>query len=174
MDKLTPEQRSRTMRRIRSRDTKPEMLVRRFLYAQGFRYRVNVRTLPGKPDIALRKYGVAIFVHGCFWHGHECQHGRMPQTNTDFWRRKIERNMSRDAEVRERLRALGWRTMVVWECQLKPKCRQQTLTEVADLLRKAFVERHRPKGYALPHEADGLLVAAEPAAGYSASSPNGK
>ena len=120
--------------------TKPEWLVRRFLYAEGFRYRVNVSTLPGKPDIVLKKYRTVIFIHGCFWHNHACQKGRMPKTNVEFWRQKLERNEQRDVEVREKLRCLGWRTMVVWECQLKPKVREKTLQEIAYLLNEAFLD----------------------------------
>ena len=163
MDRLTPQQRSKTMSRIRNRNTKPEMLVRRYLYAHGFRYRVNVRTLPGTPDIALRKYHTAIFIHGCFWHGHECQGGRMPQTHTEFWAKKIARNQARDIEVRDKLRALGWRTMVVWECQLKPKTRQQTLDSIAYLLNQAFLDKYRkpePKKYVIP-EAEVRIAAEE-------------
>lgn len=157
MDKITPEQRSKTMARIRSKNTKPEMLVRKYLYANGFRFRVNVRTLPGTPDIVLKKYHTAIFINGCFWHGHVCQQGRMPKTNVAFWEQKITRNIARDAEVREKLRALGWRTMVVWECQLKPAVREQTLAGIVYLLNEAFLDRFRKKN----HEVDGC-PAAEP------------
>lgn len=133
------------MSKIHSRDTKPELIVRRYLYANGFRYRVNVRTLPGSPDIVLKKYHTAIFINGCFWHGHVCQQGRMPKTNVEFWNKKITRNIERDAEVRDKLRALGWRTMVVWECQLKPAVREETLAGVAYLLNEAFLDLYRKK-----------------------------
>lgn len=145
MDKITPEQRSKTMSRIRSKDTKPEMIVRRYLYANGFRFRVNVRTLPGTPDIVLKKYHTAIFINGCFWHGHVCQQGRMPKSNVPFWERKIARNKERDEEVRDKLRAIGWRTMVIWECQLKPAVRQSTLEGVVYLLNEAFLDLYRSK-----------------------------
>lgn len=131
------------MSRIRGKDTKPEWLVRRFLYAEGFRYRVNVSTLPGKPDIVLKKYRTAIFIHGCFWHNHSCQGGRMPKSHAEFWRQKMARNEQRDVEVREKLRQLGWRTMVVWECQLKPKVRERTLLEIAYLLNGALLDQLR-------------------------------
>lgn len=160
MDTISKEQRSRTMSRIRSKDTKPEMLVRRFLYANGFRYRVNVKTLPGTPDIVLKKYRTVIFIHGCFWHSHECQKGRMPQSNMLFWQQKLERNKQRDTEVREKLRLLGWKTMVVWECQLKPKVRQQTLHEVTYLLNKANLDELHKK-YQLPEETN-RVAADEP------------
>lgn len=158
MDTISREQRSRTMSRIRSKNTKPELLVRRFLYANGFRYRVNVRTLPGSPDIVLKKYRTVIFIHGCFWHSHSCQQGRLPQTNVDFWTRKLTRNKERDSDVREKLRQLGWKTMIVWECQLKPAVCQQTLQEVVYLLNKANLENLH-KRYQLPEET--IRIAAE-------------
>lgn len=131
------------MSRIRSRNTKPEMLVRRYLYANGFRFRVNVKALPGTPDIVLKKYHTAIFINGCFWHGHVCQQGRMPKTNVAFWENKIHRNIERDSQVRDQLRALGWRTMVVWECQLKRSVREDTLSGIVYLLNEAFLDRYR-------------------------------
>lgn len=164
MDKMTPEQRSRTMSRIRSRNTKPELLVRRYLYAHGFRYRVNVKTLPGTPDIALRKYRTAIFINGCFWHGHSCLKGKRPKTNSEFWIQKILRNQTRDEEVRVKLRALGWRTMVVWECQLTAKKREKTLEEIVYLLNSAFLDKYRiqpqPVVYTMDEERE-VDVAAE-------------
>lgn len=120
-DRMTKEQRHRCMSHIRSRDTRPEMAVRKSLFAAGFRYRLNVRTLPGTPDIVLRKYHTVIFVNGCFWHGHEgCRHNVIPQTNRDFWKEKIERNRRRDAAVQARLESLGWKVIVIWECELDP------------------------------------------------------
>ncbi len=133
------------MSMIHSKDTKPELIVRKYLYANGFRYRVNVRSLPGSPDIVLKKYHTAIFINGCFWHGHVCQQGRMPKTNVEFWNKKITRNIERDAEVRDKLRALGWRTMVVWECQLKPAVREETLAGIVYLLNEAFLDLYRKK-----------------------------
>ncbi|MBP5457163.1 MAG: DNA mismatch endonuclease Vsr [Paludibacteraceae bacterium] len=162
MDTISPEQRSKIMSRIRSRDTKPELLVRRYLYAHGFRYRVNVKTLPGTPDIALRKYRTAIFINGCFWHGHSCLKGRMPKSNADFWLQKILRNQTRDEEARIKLRQLGWRTMVVWECQLKPKVREKTLQEIAFLLNSAFLDKYRsPEPSSYTEEETSLSIAAE-------------
>lgn len=145
-DKLTREQRHRCMASIRSRDTKPEMTVRRFLHSRGFRYRVNVKGLPGSPDIVLRKYRTVIFIHGCFWHGHEgCRYFVMPKSNTDFWTAKIARNRERDVERRLQLGRMGWHTIVLWECQLKPKTREATLTELEHLLHKTYLDNLRPR-----------------------------
>lgn len=128
---MTPEQRSRCMSHIRSRDTKPEMLVRKFLFSKGLRYRVNVRYLPGTPDLVFRKYKVVVFVNGCFWHGHEgCKYYRLPKSNVDFWQTKIERNIARDAATDSELQAQGWRIIRVWECELKSKVREETLRRV--------------------------------------------
>lgn len=117
-DKMTPEQRHRCMSRIRSRDTRPEVLVRRWLWHFGYRYRINVKKLPGCPDIVLRRYGTVIFVNGCFWHGHDCEHFRRPKSNVEFWMAKIERNRSRDNSNFALLRSQGWKVIVLWECQL--------------------------------------------------------
>lgn len=111
--------RSRMMSGIRGRDTKPEVLVRSLLHRQGFRFRLQVRTLPGRPDIVLPRYRAVIFVHGCFWHGHDCHLFRLPATRTEFWRSKIENNRNRDRRVREELLAADWRVAVVWECALR-------------------------------------------------------
>lgn len=117
-----------------------------------------MKSLPGSPDIVLKKYKTVIFIHGCFWHSHECLKGKIPQTNVEFWQQKLARNKERDLAVREELRLSGWKTMVVWECQLKPKVRQQTLQEIAFLLNKAnLVELHRK--YQVSEEP--LRVAAE-------------
>ena len=129
------------MAKIRSKDTKPEWIVRRYLFSRGYRYRKNVRGLPGTPDI-VRKYGIVIFIHGCFWHGHEVD-GTMPHTNTDFWRKKIERNKQRDERNKEELKKMGWQVMTVWECQLKPAVRQQTLLEYH--VNHSYLERFKPK-----------------------------
>lgn len=120
IDVVTPDVRSRMMASIRARDTKPEMLVRRHLHGQGFRYRLSPRNLPGKPDLVLHRFGAAIFVHGCFWHGHDgCRFATVPATRTEFWTTKISANKQRDAVSEEKLLALGWRVAVVWECALK-------------------------------------------------------
>lgn len=108
------------MRRVKSSNTKPEIALRKSLHALGFRFRVNVKDLPGKPDIVLRKHRTVIFVHGCFWHGHDCRRGaRTPKTNTAYWLEKISRNMARDRKNQQRLRELDWNVLVVWECEIK-------------------------------------------------------
>ena len=120
MDNKNAEQRSRNMSRIRDRDTKPEITVRKLLFADGFRYRVNVNDLPGKPDIVLKKYNAVIFINGGFWHGHaNCRFAKTPETNTAFWTAKIEANRVRDAEVRRQLLSDGWRVLTVWTCSLR-------------------------------------------------------
>lgn len=141
--------RSYIMSMIRSKDTKPEIMVRKYLFSKGFRYRTNVRNLPGTPDIVLSRYRTVIFVNGCFWHGHDCLEFRPPKTRIEFWMKKINRNRERDTEVRKQLRELGWRTMVIWECQLKNKDRQETLNNVVLLLQKAYLDLCRKKSVEL-------------------------
>ena len=122
MDNFTPEVRSRIMSHIRGKDTKPEELVRRGLFALGFRFRKNDRRYPGHPDVVLPKYHTVIFVNGCFWHHHEnCPYATSPKTNEEFWSRKFSRNRERDAENVKSLNELGFRVIVIWECELKPK-----------------------------------------------------
>lgn len=130
-DRMTPEQRHRCMSHIRGKDTRPEWLVRRYLYAHGFRYRLHVSKLPGKPDIVLRRLHTVILVNGCFWHGHEgCRLYVIPKTRTQFWQAKIERNQARDLRDREQLTRLGWNVITLWECQLAPTLRQRTLASL--------------------------------------------
>lgn len=119
-DTVSPEERSRIMRQVRSRDTKPELRVRRALHKAGLRFRLHDKRLPGHPDIALRKHKAVVFVHGCLWHWHGCPRSRMPASNADYWRRKIARNVERDAEHAAALERLGWRVEVVWECEIAP------------------------------------------------------
>lgn len=104
---------------IRSRNTKPERLVRSALHRLGFRFRLNVQSLPGKPDIVLPRYQAALFVHGCFWHGHDCRLFKLPGTRTDFWQRKFESNRANDLKARDALIAVGWRVATVWECAIR-------------------------------------------------------
>lgn len=144
MDIWSKKKRSAVMARIRSKDTKPEWIVRRYLFSRGYRYRKNVKGLPGTPDIVLRKYGIVIFIHGCFWHGHEVD-GTMPKTNQKFWVDKIERNKWRDTKNKEMLRKMGWLVMTVWECQLKPAVRLQTLLEIEYHINHSYLERFRQK-----------------------------
>lgn len=121
--------RSYNMSRIRSRDTKPELLVRKFLHAQGFRYKLHDKKLPGKPDIVLPKYNTIIFIHGCFWHGHaRCKYFKVPQTRTDWWLQKINTNKANDAKAVKALKKEGWKVIVIWECQLKMAKAADTLS----------------------------------------------
>ena len=125
------------MSRIHGKDTKPEELVRKFLFSKGFRYRKNDKRLPGSPDIVLPKYKTVIFVNGCFWHGHQgCKYFVWPKNNADFWKTKIESNMKRDRQKNEQLRAMGWDVITVWECQLKKKNRDETLSTLENKLRE--------------------------------------
>ena len=162
---MTSEQRSRNMAAIHSKGTKPEMLVRRWLWSRGFRYRLNSPRLPGKPDLVLRRYRTCIFVNGCFWHGHKVSFDmenseccKIPKTNREFWVAKIRRNQKRDAEERVRLKEMGWHCITVWECELKPQVRQQTLTALERTLHHIFLQDH-----AVTYEPmeDGLPMAAE-------------
>jgi DNA mismatch endonuclease (patch repair protein) len=119
-DVYPPEKRSAVMRRVKGRDTAPERVVRRLIWSLGGRYRLNRRDLPGKPDIVLAGRRLAVFVHGCFWHGHDCARGaRVPKTNRDYWLAKVGRNRERDIRSRAALAAAGWRVETVWECELK-------------------------------------------------------
>ena len=119
-DTLTPEQRHRCMSNIRGKDTKPEMIVRKYLFSKGLRYRIHVRSLPGNPDIVLPKYRTVIFINGCFWHGHEgCKYYRLPKSNVEFWEAKISRNKARDRENEIKLKELGWRVIRIWECEIR-------------------------------------------------------
>lgn len=135
-DVLTAEQRHRCMSRVRSKNTKPEIMVRQFLFSHGFRYRINRKDLPGKPDIVLPKYKTVVFINGCFWHGHEnCKYATIPETNRDFWQTKISRNIERDKQTREKLVADGWNVIDIWQCQLKSKDKQFTLNNLISILR---------------------------------------
>lgn len=118
--------RSRMMSGIRSRDTRPEMVIRRGLHARGYRYRLHSRRLPGKPDLVFKSRGAVIFVNGCFWHGHRCHLFKWPSTRSAWWRTKIEGNRARDASVREQIANMGWRQLRVWECALKGVDRRST------------------------------------------------
>lgn len=119
MDKISPEQRSRNMSRVRQKNTKPELLIRSILHRLGYRFRLNTPRLPGRPDIIFPGRKKVIFVHGCFWHGHTCRRGQVPSSNRDFWLPKLARNKARDAEVVKALQDLGWSVKIVWECELR-------------------------------------------------------
>ena len=126
MDYCSKQKRSEIMSRVRQKNTRPELSVRKYLFSQGFRYRVNVKKLPGSPDIVLPKYRTAIFVHGCFWHGHSCRAGHRPQSNTDYWLPKIAANIERDARKIAELKELGWRVFVIWQCEISSIVKRNT------------------------------------------------
>jgi len=169
--------RSANMAAIGSKNTKPEMIVRRGLWSRGFRYRLNSPKLPGHPDLVLRKYRTCIFVNGCFWHGHgvplNIEHGplnienseccKIPKTNREFWVAKIRRNQQRDIEEQRALAKMGWHCITVWECELKPKVREQTLKSLAFTLNRIWLEDHAVVGKPYPklENEDGILMAAE-------------
>ena len=136
-DILTPDQRHHNMAAIHSTSSKPELILRHALWRKGFRYRLNDKRLPGKPDIVFPKYRTVIFVHGCFWHGHKgCKYYTIPKTNINFWVGKISRNQERDQEVWRQLEAKEWFVIIVWECQLKKAKLQETVEVVASEIRK--------------------------------------
>lgn len=164
------------MAAIRSKDTKPEMVVRRGLWSRGFRYRLNSPRLPGHPDLVLRKYRTCIFVNGCFWHGHgvtmpaatdegtivnsDCC--KIPTTNREFWVKKIRRNQQRDKEEKGMLAKMGWHSITVWECELTPKRREQTLKRLVFTLNKIWLDDHRKQvPYPKTEEEEHWDVAAE-------------
>ena len=163
-DHLTPEQRHRVMSRIHGKGTKPELKVRQWLWQHGYRYRLNVKSVPGKPDIVMRRYRTAIFVNGCFWHGHHVETQdfaslqditnssccKIPQTNREFWVNKIRRNQERDQQNYQVLHDNGWQVIVVWECQLTPKNIEETMLRVELLLNEHFLALHQPK--VVPYE----------------------
>ena len=129
-DNHTPEERSYNMSRIRYKDTKSEEKVRKYLFSKGFRYRKNVQSLPGRPAIVLPKYRTVIFVHGCFWHKHDCKRFRWPSTNAEYWTKKITNNAKRDRDNIEKLQHDGWNVIVVWECELKRNVIDRTMNRV--------------------------------------------
>ena len=165
------------MAAIRGKNTKPEMIVRKGLWRKGFRYRLNHKRLPGHPDMVLKKYRTCIFINGCFWHGHnvalsqgnsekgivnsECC--KIPNTNREFWVAKISRNQQRDIEEQKRLAEMGWHCITVWECELKPSKREDTLKSLAYTLNKIWLEDHAALGKPYPNmeEEGGMLKAAE-------------
>ncbi|WP_316196017.1 very short patch repair endonuclease [Bradyrhizobium sp. SZCCHNRI3052] len=146
-DFLTPEQRSERMSRIRSRDTKPELVLRRELHRLGLRYTLGNKRLPGKPDIVLPRHKAAVFVHGCFWHRHAgCNIATTPKSNTPYWQEKFDRNVSRDARVRAELESQGWRVFTVWECELQSgKRTSRTAYQLADEIRGAGTRQNQSK-----------------------------
>ena len=177
-DRLTPLQRHYVMSRIHDKGTKPELLVRQWLWRHGYRYRLNVKSVPGKPDIVMRKYRTAIFVNGCFWHGHHVQLAvdswqlivnssccKIPQTNREFWVNKIKRNQERDQRNYQLLHDNGWQVIVVWECQLKPNLLENTMLQVELALNEQFLAMHQPEpvSYDLQEESYAAMAAEEQA-----------
>lgn len=146
-DIFTKAKRSDIMSKISGTETKPEILVRKFLFANGFRYRKNDKRYPGKPDIVLPKYKAVIFINGCFWHGHKnCDKAKLPETNYEFWKNKIENNIKRDNGNYKQLRKQGWRVIVVWQCQLN---NQNNLNRtINELIKNLQNQRPANKGYA--------------------------
>lgn len=135
-DIFSKSKRSDIMSKISGKGTKPEILVRKYLFSQGFRYRKNVKDLPGKPDIVLPKYKAVIFVNGCFWHGHEnCKKATLPATNTEFWREKISNNIIRDEKTYAELSSMGYKVLIIWQCELSIKKRKIILDELAKKIR---------------------------------------
>ena len=157
---MTPEQRHKNMAAIRASSTKPEIIVRKYLWGHGFRYRLNHKRLPGKPDIVLRKYRTCIFVNGCFWHKHEgCKYFVIPKTRTEFWLNKVNRNQERDIEVKKKLASMGWHSITIWECELKPNKKDATLQSLVYTLSKILLQDHKVKRHELPEEETPTMVA---------------
>lgn len=160
---MTPEQRSRCMAAIKGKGTKPEMIVRKYLFSRGLRYRVNNRKLPGSPDIVLKKYKTVVFIDGCFWHGHEgCKYYRLPKTNADFWRHKIIMNIARDYANNVDLRLAGWRVIRVWECDIRTKAKREETLEC--LYQEIVGTGHKSGSY--ESTPDNEPIAAEPNSPY--------
>ena len=160
MDSQTPQQRHNNMAAIHGKGTKPEMIVRKYLWRHGFRYRLNYARLPGRPDIVLRMYRTCIFVNGCFWHGHEdCRYYTVPKTRTEFWQSKVKRNKERDIEVQHKLARMGWHCITVWECELKPAQREATLQSLVYTLSKIYLQDRRAKTYDFSEEEPTRMVA---------------
>ena len=162
---MTSNQRHYCMSQIHSSGTKPEMLVGRWLWSHGYRYRLNVKGVPGKPDIVMRHYRTAIFVNGCFWHGHKgCENFRMPKSNIDFWKNKIKRNQERDNQNYQILKANGWQVLVLWECMLTNKLLETTMQQVEVKLHGYYLTTinhdHKVKNY-IHIEEDDIPMAAE-------------
>lgn len=175
-DKLTPEQRHTNMAAIHGKDTKPELMVRSFLHAHGYRFRLHERRLPGRPDIVMRRLHTVIMVNGCFWHGHLLQipadEGvrtqiinnevaienstccKIPRTNREFWVQKLVRNHQRDLRDRDELHQLGWNVITIWECELKPAVRMQTLQSLLYTLSQIELSLHRTKRQVVPYSFD--------------------
>ncbi len=159
-NKAIANQRNNMMAAVKSKDTKPEMIVRKGLWKRGFRYRLNHERLPGHPDLVLRKYRTCIFVNGCFWHGHLVELDKMesskccriPNINREFWITKIRRNKERDKEEQHKLAKMGWHCITVWECELKPNRRENTIESIAFTLNHIWLQDHSVKGDSYPKQ----------------------
>ena len=161
------------MSHVHSKGTKPEVIVRKYLWNHGFRYRMNHPRLPGKPDIVLRKYRSCVFINGCFWHGHgvsvvdgnisttEGKCFRRPHTNSDFWNKKIVRNKQRDADVQRQLAKMGWHCITIWECELNERNRDATLASLVYTLNKIYLQDHSSRKYEIPENDELQMVAEE-------------
>lgn len=170
-DQLTPEQRHKCMAAIKGKNTKPEMMVRRYLHALGLRYGLHNKRLPGSPDIVLRRLKTVIFIHGCFWHGHDgCSYFKMPKSREEYWAEKIRRNRLRDSLDVQRLTAMGWKVIVVWECELRTKRRRietlyalgRYLLDLRDNPAPAYIPSDLPEDYPLPQEEPAAIAAEAP------------
>ncbi len=161
-DVMSKEERSRCMAAIKGKDTKPELIVRKYLFSRGLRFRIQVRKLPGTPDIVLPKYKTVIFVNGCFWHGHEgCKYSHLPKSNADFWQKKISHNKARDVSNTAVLKMMGWRVIRVWECDIKTVyAREGYLNKLYDTIVNPVVNPITQ--YASLSEPDDISIAAEP------------
>lgn len=139
-DIYSKNKRSQIMSKISGKETEPEILVRKFLFRKGFRYRKNDKRYPGTPDIVMPKYKTVIFVHGCFWHGHNCRAGKLPETRKEFWQNKIDTNIARDKKNRQDLEKLGWKVLVIWQCELKnKKIRAEKLKEIEQKIQNGYI-----------------------------------
>jgi DNA mismatch endonuclease, patch repair protein len=134
MDRISPAQRSANMSRVKQKDTRPELEVRRALHAAGLRYRLHAKKLPGKPDLVFASARLVLFVHGCFWHQHACAKARLPSTRADFWHQKLEGNVVRDRRNAEALEKLGWKVEIIWECEIDDRA---LMARLIDSIRKA-------------------------------------
>lgn len=141
MDIWDKQRRSSIMAKVPQKNSKPEIIVRKYLFSKGFRYRTNVKKLPGSPDIVLSKYKTVIFVHGCFWHGHTCRSGHLPNTNINYWQGKIKRNIERDNRKNLELKELGWNIITVWQCELKnTKLKEQRLSNLEEEVKSNLIQ----------------------------------
>lgn len=170
-DIMTPEQRHFCMSQIHGTNTRPEMLVRKWLWRNGYRYRKNDKQLPGKPDIVLPRFKTVVFINGCFWHGHEnCKAFHLPKSNVEYWQNKIDRNRQRDHETYLKLYHLGWHVLIVWECQLKKQNAISTLQALTVRLSQIYLKLNRATPVAYINEQSQESVVAEPTPTYSCNS----